>query len=70
MMIKEGITENGYKIIEFQDLYAKNCSIQESSLATDNAIWIGVNDNRMHLNKEQVIELIPILKKFADTGEL
>lgn len=27
-------------------------------------------DTRMHLNREQVAELIPILQKFVDTGEI
>jgi hypothetical protein len=27
-------------------------------------------DSRMHLSREQVAELLPILQKFVDTGEL
>lgn len=29
-----------------------------------------VANNRLHLNREQVAEIIPILQKFVDTGEL
>lgn len=29
---------------EFTDLYGCSCSIQDSSLATDHAIWLGIND--------------------------
>jgi hypothetical protein len=74
-------------------------------LATDDAIWLGVNDanpqimasqasaygvvtnetcgwvpypipepvsltTRMHLSRQQVAEMIPILKRFVETGEI
>lgn len=29
-----------------------------------------VANNRMHLNREQVAQLLPILQKFVDTGEI
>lgn len=86
----------GFEYGTFTDLHGKECSIQKSSLATDDAIWLGVhkpklivfeNENMgkylitempktfqinsfMHLNKEQVAELIPILQRFVETGEL
>lgn len=98
-------TERGFDLIEFSDLYDSECSIQKSSLATDDAIWIGVSDakpqimasaaaargvttsamtgwvpypiprevsltTRMHLNREQVAELLPILQRFVETGEI
>ena len=92
-------TERGFDLIEFRDLYEKSFSIQKSSLATQNAIWFGIDDaepkilasktmeggtgwvkypipgdvsinTRMHLNREQVKELITILQKFVDTGEI
>lgn len=102
-------TQRGFNIEEFTDLYGAKCSLQKSSLATEDAIWLGVNnadpkimssdairmglkertfteeDNgwtsydipeevlmttRMHLSREQVKELLPILKKFVKTGEL
>ena len=44
MNINESYTHRGFKIIEFKDLYDTKCNIQESSLATDEAIWIGVED--------------------------
>src|SRR5690606_10761686 len=97
--IKVSPTQRGFIKGEFKDLYGSECSIQKSSLATDDAIWIGVNDakpmimvsdakklgmttqenngwcdypvpeevhftTRMHLNKEQVEALLPLLKKF------
>lgn len=80
----------------FTDLYGEICSIQKSSLATDDAIWLGINkpkltvfkneqkgqyleceipknfsvSSRMHLNREQVAELLPLLQRFVETGDL
>lgn len=44
MEFKQSITGRGFGLIEFKDFYGANCNIQESSLATENAIWLGVND--------------------------
>lgn len=86
-------TERG-TIIQFTDRYGVDCSLQKSSLATENAIWFGcddanprimisgqgwvkhpmpsgyIADTRMHLTQDQMRELLPFLKHFADTGEL
>ena len=98
-------TERGFAIGEFKDQYGLKCSIQKSSIATKDCIWLGVDDaspeimvsdarrlgitdsnangwmpyevprevlmhTRMHLSREDVKKLLPILQKFADTGEL
>jgi len=102
-------TERGFGRIEFEDFYGVKCSVQKSSLAEYDCIWLGCNganpqimardairlglkpieggekDNgwvpfdvpdrvlmntRMHLNREQVKALLPILKHFVKTGEL
>lgn len=98
-------TERGFSLSKFLDLYETKCSIQKSSLATEDAIWLGVDDpqpcvlhgdakklgvqteatcgwvpfpvpgevhltTRMHLSREQVSVLIPVLQRFVDTGEL
>jgi hypothetical protein len=99
MEFKESYTARGFKLIQFEDLYDAKCNVQKSSLATDDAIWFGIEDaepkimaskikkggvgwvdysipkdvsltTRMHLNREQVKELIPILQRFVDTGEI
>ena len=66
--------QRGFKSGKFTDLYGEKCSIQKSSLATDDAIWLGIDklsvSSRMHLNREQVAKLLPILQKFVETGEL
>lgn len=42
MKIKK--TNRGFKTIEFKDRYESICSLQKSSLATEDCIWLGVND--------------------------
>lgn len=92
MELKE--TNRGLKFYEFNDRYGIKCSLQKSSLASENAIWLGCADanprvcitgkgwvevdtpkntlfnTRMHLTQDQVKELLPILQKFVETGEL
>jgi len=105
MKINIGKTKRNFGTISFKDRYQTKCSIQKSSLASEDAIWFGVDNanpqvmasdakkvgvdteetcgwvgydipkevlltTRMHLTQDQVIELLPILKHFANTGEL
>jgi len=89
-------TNRGFDYLNFTDHYGIACSLQKSSIATIDAIWLGINkpkltvfentskgkylnidmpenfdvSSRMHLTREQVKELLPILQKFVDTGEL
>lgn len=44
MKIKRSKTDRGFKLIEFTDRYDAKCTIQKSSLATEEAIWFGVHD--------------------------
>lgn len=37
-------THHGFSFIEFTDLYGNKSSLQKSSLATEDAIWFGVDD--------------------------
>ena len=78
-------TQRGFAIKRFKDRYGCNCSIQKSSLATEDAIWFGIDaafpsaaetvsgtipERRMHLTQEMVAELLPLLQHFVETGEL
>jgi hypothetical protein len=88
-------TNRGFLKGEFIDQYGEKCSIQKSSLATEECIWLGVNEvipqvlgpvgtgwqpvplpkgamtgGRMHLNRQMVRDLLPLLQHFAETGEL
>lgn len=83
----------GFKVLEFKDWYDRSCSIQNSSSAEKECIWLGISQanpkimtstgwvdypihddvfipTRMHLTREQVKDLIPILQKFVDEGEI
>ena len=37
-------TDRGFDIIEFDDIYGECCSIQKSSLAETDAIWLGISE--------------------------
>lgn len=37
-------TERGFSLIQFKDRYGSACSIQKSSLATEDAVWFGCDD--------------------------
>ena len=66
MKIKK--TARGFERINFIDLHGSKCSLQQSSLATDEAIWLGVGSDRMHLNKEMACELINHLCRWLVTN--
>lgn len=94
MVLSEHRTHRGFAFVEAHDSYGKQFSIQKSSLATDDAIWFGIDDpeprvlkpgqgwvplelpadvninTRMHLTREQVAQLLPVLQHFVDTGEV
>ena len=72
MKFRWGKTQRGFPVVYFDDLYggAYGNSIQLSSLATQEAIWLGTKVDRMHLSRAQVAKLIPVLQGFVDTGTL
>lgn len=37
-------TQRGFALIKFKDRYDHDCTIQQSSLATENALWLGIAD--------------------------
>lgn len=93
-------TDRGFSTHDFTDLYGVKCRIQKSSLATEDAIWLGAKEiglkkftpyaggwvdvplemepmgvthsanTMMHLNREQVAALLPMLQRFVATGEI
>lgn len=42
--MQPGKTNRGFTLLEFEDRYGVKCSLQKSSLATEDAIWFGCND--------------------------
>jgi hypothetical protein len=65
-------TGRGFDLYEFTDVNKDHCTLQKSSIATEDCIWLGLGGNncRMHLNQSQVKELLPILELFVKTGEI
>jgi len=77
-------TIRGFQYISFQDGNGHKCSIQDSSLATDYCLWLGIDNvepikaldgtvyywGRMHLTQAHAKKLIKHLQKFVDTGGL
>jgi hypothetical protein len=59
----------GFRGYTFTDLSGALCSLQESYLAS--AVWLGFTEYpRMHLTRDHAAALLPLLKHFAETGEL
>lgn len=42
--MKDSKTQRGFDYSTFKDLYGNECSLQKSSLATIDAVWLGVNE--------------------------
>lgn len=70
-------TSRGFAVARFQDLYGSQCSLQKSSLADLDAVWLGVDQGadgivacRMHLSQEMIRDMLPALQHFVDHGEL
>lgn len=101
-IMKIKTTQRGFAIGKFKDERGTECSIQKSSSAEKECIWLGAKkiglkefvaygnpawkdrdefdehtmehhfsaNTRMHLTRNQVKKLIPILQKFVDTGDI
>ena len=50
-------TERGFDISQFKDIYGSKCSLQKSSLATEDAIWFGVDDPTPQIMASQAKQL-------------
>lgn len=44
-----GKTQRGFATGKFDDYYKQKCSIQDSSLATEPAIWLGIDNTGPHI---------------------
>lgn len=49
-------TGRGFSIYRFTDRYGELCSLQMSSLAEEEAIWLGVNDANLLIMASQAAE--------------
>lgn len=104
-------TQRGFNLIEFIDDNGEKCSLQKSSSALEDKIWLGIDEakimefypyprkteeawfeipkeeveaklkhrpqneihyknQRMHLTRKQIAELLPHLQKFVETGDI
>lgn len=66
-------TQRGFEYISFEDCYGEPCSLQQSSMARSeqpgaSAVWLGIQDYRMHLDIGQVESLVKRLQSWLDTG--
>ena len=72
------LTPRNFEIIEFPESHGLPCNLQQSS-SIDNTqrgldnpgssfIWFGLKDSRMHLSRENLIELLPHLQQWLKTG--
>jgi hypothetical protein len=70
--VKRADTARGFARYDFADSNGEPCSLQKSSVATDDLVWLGRDGERtrMHLTRAQVAELLPLLQAFVDTGEI
>jgi len=62
-------TPRGFRIAKFKDANNESCSIQESSSVLPR-LWLGAQQNRMHLDRRQAGALIPLLSYFVNHGML
>ena len=51
--MKKEKTERGFAIINFVDRYDNKCSLQKSSLAFEEAIWLGVDDTKFTIFEDE-----------------
>lgn len=78
--MKHSFTPRGFARVDFADLYGEACSLQQSSLATKRAIWLGCEREtihhvtkqpcgaRMHLDRKLVRQLVIRLNRWLEKG--
>lgn len=77
MRFEEDREIRGLKRVSFKDCHNVTSSIQESSSAMEDLIWLGAEEDlahrpndRMLLNQEMARELVKHLTTFISTGKL
>lgn len=84
--MKDTRTPRGFRNLAFTDIDEQSCSLRISSLASERALWFGLDipqaeaeriiadgkmlRNRMHLTQAMIQELLPPLRCFVETGHL
>lgn len=77
MLAEEKTTIRGFRLVTFNDVCGQRCSLQKSSLAYVDALWLGFAEpeshsywDRMHLTQPMVQALYPFLQSFVEIGNL
>jgi hypothetical protein len=81
--MKKYETKRGFIIYKFKDKYDSNCSLQQSSIADYEAVWLGSDEDqkkhsvtgellttRMHLDRKLARQIGLKLITFSETGEI
>jgi hypothetical protein len=66
-------TSRGFQYIEWQDRNGQACELQQSSAADfiqpgTTAVWLGLREQRMHLDLKQAKKLVKHLRKWIKDG--
>lgn len=81
-MIELYMTGRGFRRGDFKDHNDAPCSIQESSIADEDGIWLGLEHEqkhpttgepmgaRMHLDRTAAANIVMHLQRFIETGNL
>lgn len=71
MINEDGMTKTsrGFGYLEFRDRYDYFCTFQQSSLALEECVWLGVHESRMHLTREMAGDIGRLLLRFESEGE-
>ena len=57
MKIELSKTQRGFANGKFVDRYGKQCSIQKSSIATEDCIWLGIDDAEPQIMSSDAIRM-------------
>lgn len=49
-------TNRGFELYEFTDYYGSKCSLQKSSVATEDCIWLGIDDPEPEILASKVMK--------------
>ena len=66
----KSLSDRGFGYIRFRDRYWQVCRISESSLATEECVWVGEDDHCIHLTREQAGDVAALLAHFSMYGNL
>lgn len=82
--MKKSKTNRGFRLYTFKDVYGEQCSIQKSSHAEKDQIWMGLDADevrthhvtgqslgmRMLIDRKLAAKIALKLAAFAETGEI